>query len=247
MTAQSEAKGPDASVACLGLGRAGVRGKRGFWAAHLCRITDSTRSQSGRSRAPAPSIVSLQSWRAADKPEPESMPRNRSPIGSLARAADCTSRLSGLPGRIGGAVRRETEPDACVAVGTAAAPAFGTEIGTAGKVAAETGRDALEAAGAPASAGAGPPAFSESKAANGGDGSAASAAEAALAEASGLARAASGERCRSSWVKIAFPPTPTTSAEMAAPTKIRAGTAIAQSITKSTAPRAACNSRRVLL
>jgi hypothetical protein len=75
-------------------------------------------------------------------------------------------------------------------------------------------------------------------------------AEAALAgatEALGLAGAASGERCRSSWVKIAFPPTPTTSAKMAAPTKIRAGTAIAQSITKSTVPRAAYNSRRVLL
>ena len=104
------------------------------------------------------------------------MPRNRSPIGSLARAADCTSRLSGLPGRIGGAARGETEPDACVTAGTAAAAAFGTEIGTAGargEVAAETGGDALEAAGAPVSAGAGPPAFSESKAANGGDGSAA--------------------------------------------------------------------------
>ena len=75
-------------------------------------------------------------------------------------------------------------------------------------------------------------------------------AEAALAgatEAPGLAGAASGERCRSSWVKITFPPTPTTSAEMAAPTKIRAGTAIAQSITKSAALRVAYNSRRVLL
>ena len=156
----SEAKGPDASVACLGLGRASVRGKRGFWAAHLCRITNSTRSQSGRRRAPAPSIISLQSWRAADK-EPESMPRNRSPIGSLSRAADCTSRLSGLPGRIGGAARGETEPHACVTAGTAAAAAFGTEIGTAGargEVAAETGGDALEAAGAQVSAGAGPPA-----------------------------------------------------------------------------------------
>jgi hypothetical protein len=224
MTAQSEAKGPDASVACLGLGRAGVGRKRGFWAAH----------------ALPPSIISLH-WRAADKPEPESMPCNRSPIGSLARAADCTSCLPWLPGRIGGAARGETEPDPCVTAGTAAAAAFGTEIGTAGalgEVAAETGSDALGAAGAPVSAGAGPPAFSKSTA------------EAALTgatEASGLAGAASAERCRSSWVKIAFPPTPTTSAEMAAPTKIRAGTAIAQSITKSTAPRAACNSRRVLL
>ena len=118
------------------------------------------------------------------------MPRNRSPIGSLARAADCASRLSGLPGRIGGAARGETEPDACVTAGTAAAAAFGTEIGTAGargEVAAETGGDALEAAGAPVSAGAGPPAFSESKAANGGDGSAAG-------------RGRAGRRYRSPWI-----------------------------------------------
>jgi hypothetical protein len=38
------------------------------------------------------------------------MPRNRSPIGSLARAADCASRLSGLPGRIGGAARGKLSP-----------------------------------------------------------------------------------------------------------------------------------------
>jgi hypothetical protein len=34
-----------------------------FWAGHVCRITNSTGSQSGRPRAPALSIISLQSWR----------------------------------------------------------------------------------------------------------------------------------------------------------------------------------------
>jgi hypothetical protein len=168
---------------------------------------------------------------ARTKLAPESLPRKRSPIWSCVRATDRRSLLRKEPGRFGGEADDDFGRDTFATADISGEAVFSAEAWASAGIGGEADDEFVlgacctaSAAGEAAfNAGAEASIFPETRAADGSDGSiiAVLATKVAFSDAGEtwwLAGAKSGKECRSTCLRIAFPPIATESADRTAPT-----------------------------